>query len=190
MSRVHKGFTIVELIIVIVIIAILAIITATIYQSVQVQARDAQMSDAATKVADAIQLFASKNGHFPAGGWGSSTAIGAGTECSNGVNGWFASGLYTCTVEDTLKASGYLPAGFAANLPANTKYTSPNTLALMVYIYSGNLAMVYYSMESPSTSDTNHFNAQLTKCGINPAGTVTQRDTYGMRNGICFSYAN
>lgn len=182
----HAGFTLVEMLIVIVVIAILVVITAALYQNAQVQARDAQMTDAADKVADAIQLFANKEGHFPRGGLGSTTAAAAGTECVDGAGGWVTTGKYTCSVEDSLVNLGYLPAGYIASLPDNAVYPGQKQ-AVMVYTYGSN-AMVYYSMEQPTASDTARFNTELTQCGINPAGAVTQRDSYGMRNGICFQY--
>ncbi len=181
-----KGFTIIELIIVVVVIAILSMISAAVYGSAQIQARNTQSADAAHKVADAIRLFIVKNGHFPRGGLGSTTAI-SGTECADGSNAWFATGRYTCTVEDTLVASGYLPSGFSAELPSNFEYAAPNNRTLMVYNAGGNKIMVFYSLESPTAQDTEDFNAQLTDCGYNPAGTVVQRDSYGMRGGVCIN---
>ncbi len=183
-----QGFTIVEMIIVIVVIAILAIITATIYGNAQLQARDAAVRDSADKVADAIQLFAAKNGHFPAGGWASSTAL-SGTECSSGANGWFATGYYQCTVEDTLIASGYLPSGFSTNLPTNTKFSGTNRQSIMVYTMPNNNALIYYSMESPTTGDNNNFQTEYAQCGgSGAASSTTQATSYGMRNAICIQY--
>lgn len=188
-SRARSGFTLVELLIVIVVVAILAVVTATMYADAQKQARDTQLRDAADKVADAIQLFTAKNGHFPVGGWNSTTAL-SGTECTTGGQGWFGTGMYTCTLEDTLVASGYLPAGFSAALPQNTDFNngSPKNQSIMVYVQPQNMALVFYAMESPTQQDTDHFNAQMQKCGINTSGTVFQRDSYGMRNAICFQY--
>lgn len=189
-----SGFTIVELVVVVVIIAILALITAVLYNSAQKQSRDVALTDAADKVGDALQLYIQRNGTWPLGGSGSTAAAGA-SGCTNGRDGWFASGAYTCSVEDTLVKSGYLPSGFSAGLPVNTEYGKTNRYSLMVYkIGSGDLStgsnkgMVFYAMEDYTASDTAHFNAEMQKCGINPAGTVSQRDSYKMRNGICISY--
>jgi type II secretory pathway pseudopilin PulG len=189
-----RAFTIVELFVVIAVLAILVMITATIYRSVQVQARDSQNADAADKFADAIKLFAAKNGHFPAGGSGSTAPIGAGTECADGANGWAATG-YQCDIEDSLVASGYLPSGFVASQSPNPKYPANKTgsQAFMVYVASTagtppiKKAMVMYSMEDPSTGDTDNFNNELTKCYGSVPGVYSPRDTYGMKNGICVS---
>ena len=184
-----QGFTIVEVLIVIVVVAILATITAAMYMNAQSQAQDVRVRDAADKLADSVQLFASKTGRLPRGGSGSSTAIGAATECANGAEGWAAIGTYTCTVENTLVASGYLPAGFMAQLPQNPTYpTETYNRSLMLYSMGTDKAMVFYSQQSPTAADTSSFNAEMTRCGLNPAGAVAQRDTYGMRGGICFQY--
>jgi prepilin-type N-terminal cleavage/methylation domain-containing protein len=191
MKWLGRGFTIIELTVVVVVIGILAAIVTVSYNGIQQRARDAQLSDAADKIKDAVQLFTVNKGHFPAGGSSSTSAIGSGTECIDGSNGFVASGNYTCSIEDSLKASGYLPSGFVSKLPANKVYSSSSyNQAVMVYVANAStrLAMVFYSMENPASSDTTHFNAELTKCGYNPGGTVIQRDTYGMRNGTCFNY--
>lgn len=186
----RQGFTIVELVVVIAVIAILATIVSMMYVTVQEQARDTQLRDAARKVVDAIQLFNSRYQHFPAGGSGSNSAIGSNSECADGANGWFAKGTYGasgCTVEDTLVASGYLPTGFSAKLPKNKLFnpTSTNNLSLMVYKSGTDKVMVFYTLEAATSEDTAAFNTQLTRCGYAPAGPIKQRDSWGMRGGIC-----
>ena len=188
-QRGHKrGFTVVELMIVIAVIAVLATLLSSMFVGAQAQARDTKLQDYADKITDAIQLFVSNKGHFPRGGWGSATAIGAGTECADGSSGYFST-YYTCTVADTLIASGYLPAGYANDAPSNLfDSTQPNKKSLAVYALSTTKAMVFYSMERPSAGDTSHFNSELTECGLTPTGTVYQRDSLGMKNGNCFDY--
>jgi len=191
MKRRSRGFTIVELLVVIITIGILATIGIVSYRGAQDRARDAKIRDGADKITDAIQLFVVNKGHFPLGGWGSTTAIGAGSECVDGGAGWFGSGIYTCTVEDTLVASGFLPSGFSATLPQMPGYTSgTSSRAIMVYVANGStrIAMVYYYLINPTSADTTHFNAELTKCGYDPAAVIGPRDSYGMRNGVCIQY--
>ena len=189
-NRRQRGFTIVELLVVIIVIAILAMITAVLYTSAQKQARDVKNIDGMNKLADAIQLFTVKNQHFPLGDWGSDTPIGSGTECTKGLNGFAGHNMYVCTIEDTLVASGYLPAGFSAGLAPNKQYSYTDGRAtLMVYNVGTTKAMVMTSMEDPSTSDTTNFNAALTKCYGSIPGVYAPRDTYGMSNGICISYS-
>lgn len=194
-----RAFTLVELFAVIAVISILVLITASIYRSVQVQARDARNADGADKIADALQLWIVKNGSYPNGGNGSTSALDAGTgKCPNGTNGygWYSTGAYGatgCTYEDVLVAAGYLPANFGDSLSPNILYNSALTTgnrSIMVYrIGATDKAMIMYSMENPSTSDTDHFNAEFTKCyGGVPAPTYAPRDTYKMANGICISF--
>lgn len=187
-----RAFTLVEILIVIVVLSILVAITATIYGSVETQARDAKNADGADKVADAISLFTIKYGHVPAGGTGSSVAIGSGNECTSGSGGWFATG-YACDIEDSLIASGYLPADFANNLSQNMTYPSitDGSRALMVENVSSSgtpprqKLMVLYSMADPSPADTSNFNNELTKCYGSVPAVYAPRDTNGMRNGTC-----
>lgn len=194
----HRGFTIVEMIIVIVVLSILVMITASIYQSAQVQARDARNIDGMDKFADAITLFNAKYQHYPRGSFGSTSAIGAGTECADGANGWVASTTYTCTVEDTLVASGYLPAGFVSSLSPNlspgTTVPTNGRLTLMAYVASASATspvvkkvLVMTSMEAPTAADTSHFNAEIVKCYGAAQATYAPRDSYGMRNGVCLT---
>ncbi len=184
----RQGFTIVEMMIVIIVIAVLATIVGLMYGNTKEQARNAELKSAASKVAGAVQLFYSKYERMPKGGSGSTTAIGSGTECADGASGFFATVVYTCSLEDTLRASGYLPVGFSASLPKNTLYSpsSSQNLSLMVYMppASGKL-MVFYTLERASAKDTTAFNAQLTRCGYVPANPIAPRDTYGMRGGVC-----
>lgn len=188
-QKLRAGFTIVELLIAVAVILILAVIVVVMYDGMQERANDTKLRDATVKVASAIQLFTAKYDHPPRGGFGSTTAI-SGNECADGENGFIASQEYLCSVEDTLVASGYLPQGFIASLPKNTVYnpTSTTNLSIMVHLQtvsSKQKAMVFHAMEAPSSADTATFNAELTKCGIDPGGTVPQRDSWGMRNGLC-----
>lgn len=185
------GFTIVELLVVIVVLLILTAITATVYSNVQVQARDTKVIAAADKVADALKLYIADNGRFPIYGWGSSAAIGAGPECNGGLGGWFATGAYPCSLEDVLVLNQYLPSGFSSSIPQSSAFPSYSHNASIIvdgHNATTRLVLVSFRMESPSDSDTAHFNAELQKCGINPAGAVPQRDTFFMTNAICVKY--
>lgn len=189
-NRRQRGFTLVELIIVIIVISILAAIISIAYTSVQKEARDTKNVDGMHKFADAIELFISKNQHFPKGNWGSSAPIGTGTECIDGGNGFAGHGMYKCTIEDTLVASGYLPSGFTVNLSRNTKYPyADGRAALMVYNVGTTKAMVMTSMENPSSQDAANFSAELVKCyGSDPGSGYSPRG-YNMSNGICITFS-
>lgn len=194
--QISRGFTIVELLVVIVIIAILAALTSTMYLNSQTQARDLVIKHGAMKTADAIQFFNAKNGHFPRGGWGSDMPIGSATECTKGGNGFVSANTsYTCTLADTLIASGYIPRGFYDSLPKNTAY-DPNSvpnLSIMVYVTSSgrpagdNKALVMYSQEGVLIDDA-EFTRVLQSCGIADTVNYGPRKIWGMRRGICVSY--
>ena len=189
----RRGFTLIELLVVITVIVILVMITATIYKSVQLQAKDAQVTAAADKFADAMLLYiAQHNRTIPNAGWLSGTPIGAGPECVGwGGGGWVASGAYPCTLEDVLVLNKYLPAGITAGLPQNSTFptsTFNSNIIIDSYDMTNYRFMIWWRLESPSGADTANFTAQMQKCGINPAGSVSQRDTFGMSNAKCLSY--
>ena len=60
--RATKGFTLVELLIVIIVIAILATITIVSYNGVQKRARDTRRMDDVNKIVDMLKLYAINNG--------------------------------------------------------------------------------------------------------------------------------
>ena len=74
----QKGFTIVELLIVIVVIAILAAISIVAYNGIQQRARDSQRDVDIVAVVKALELYYIDNGQFPAIAPNGSTATGMG----------------------------------------------------------------------------------------------------------------
>ena len=65
LQRLQKGFTIIELLVVIVIIGVIATIIIVGYSSVASSANDTSIKDDLTKVSDAFKLFKLDNGSFP-----------------------------------------------------------------------------------------------------------------------------
>ena len=63
-----KGFTIVELLIVIVVIAILAAITIVAFNGIQIRAENAKKVNAVRAYEKALRLYAAENGSYPATG--------------------------------------------------------------------------------------------------------------------------
>lgn len=61
----NKGFTVVELLIVIVVIAILAAITVVAYRGIQSRARDAKRLSSGQNIVKAINTYRAMNGAFP-----------------------------------------------------------------------------------------------------------------------------
>lgn len=67
-----RGFTIVELLIVIVVIAILAAISIVAYNGIQERARDSQRLQDVKTITKALEMYYLDNGRFPTGACGSS----------------------------------------------------------------------------------------------------------------------
>lgn len=178
----HRGFTIIELIVVIVVIAILAAISIVTYNGIQTRAKDGRMVSGVKTVEDAMILWSNKYGDQVPGGSGSTTSVGP-EGCVNGSSGWFSSGIYTCSQEDTLVATGFLPSDFTKNLPKNTyayTYTTNGRFSLMLYPCGAKKHILFWTLMSPSASDTANFDAERAKCGYGSNNVF--RDNYGMRN--------
>lgn len=65
MRRISRGFTIIELLIVIAVIGILSTISIVGFNRFQADARDAQRSSKATIIAEALEKYYDKNGEYP-----------------------------------------------------------------------------------------------------------------------------
>lgn len=178
-GKLKHGFTIVELLIVIVVIAILASISVVAYNGIQSRANDSRIRNAASQVAKAISAYSvTASSNAVVGGFGSTVAPSA-QGCVDGSQGWFASGVYTCTAEDHLVRNGALPSGFTRALPRNTHHGS-NTdggLSLMLYDCGANRKALYYTLQNPTAEDSASINNALTTC----SNTVNIRDVWGMR---------
>ncbi len=191
-KQLRRGFTIVEILVVVVIISILVLITATIYQNAQVQARDTQVRDAAAKFAEAIKLWSANNGGIsPHGGWvaagttstpdGASGCTGGGTSGFQNANYAGTNTNYPCTLGSVVIYAGLLPSDFFTKLPVNTKYDS-NTTNFMVYPCSGSAQnrILMYALEDPTSKESQDFTDLMTSCSLTPS-TYTG---YGMSAGI------
>ena len=84
----HRGFTIVELLIVIVVIAILASISIVAYNGIQQRARDTQRAQDMKTIAKALEMYYADNGRFPTSNCG--TAGVPACPASKKVNGAWA----------------------------------------------------------------------------------------------------
>lgn len=180
-----QAFTLVELTIAIVVIAILASITLLAYQGTTIRANDDKIRSAVVQLQKAISVWSSQTNITDIiGGAGSTTAPSA-SGCVDGLNGWFASGRYTCTVEDELVAEKVIPANFTVNLPKNTYY-SPGTgdgrFSLMMYRCGGSGSgayALYWTLQNPDANESAAIDSTLATCGH----ATTIRDTNGMRSG-------
>lgn len=177
---VRRGFTIVELLIVIVVIAILAAISLVAYNGMQARAADARMKAGVDQLAKAINLWYIQVGDLPKGGWSSAASLGGSSNCSDGTGGWVAAGTYVCTLEDMLAAEGLVSTGFTRSLPPNTAYGNytDGRLALMFYPCGSNTGRyaLYWHLQAPSDDDAASLAAvEAAGCGTSP------RTNYGMK---------
>ncbi|MEO5948950.1 MAG: prepilin-type N-terminal cleavage/methylation domain-containing protein [Candidatus Saccharimonas sp.] len=86
-SSVRRGFTIVELLIVIVVIAILAAITIVAYNGIQDRAENTKTNQAVAQYAKALMAYKSLNSAYPTGTPGSNVCVtGASDYCGNIVS--------------------------------------------------------------------------------------------------------
>ncbi len=91
----QKGFTIVELLIVIVVIGILASITIVSYNGVQARAKDSRRLNDTQVIVGALQLYYAENGVYP-------------TPSYNGPGGWESSSINPSQFLQVLKTNGII----------------------------------------------------------------------------------
>ena len=171
LPKYKRGFTIVELLIVIVVIAILAAITIVAYNGIQARATDAKMRTAATQVEQAVRLYYIDTGKQPYSGSGTTAAVANGV-CpgATGTGGWFSTGKYNCTLEDLLVSTGYLPANFTSTLPVNQPHGYTSSYVFMFYSCGANKFALEYYLEAPTDEDTNGHAQMRSDCS---RGTTT-----------------
>jgi prepilin-type N-terminal cleavage/methylation domain-containing protein len=175
-----RGFTIVELLIVIVVIAILAAISIVAYNGVQARANDSKMRAGVNQFEKALKLWVLDHPLPIRGGSGSTVAASNGT-CTDGASGWLPSGTYVCSIDDALVSAGNLPSGFMLGMPRNTYYSAVTNgrVSTMFYGCGTGRHSLYWTLQNPTAEDSASIDDTLTTCG-NP---TTLRDTYGMRAG-------
>lgn len=161
----RRGFTIVELLIVIVVIGILAAITIVAYNGVQERAKSTVVISIAKSYVDALQLWATENnGAYPIPtGTGSClgpAALFAGTVCPN-APGWGAPATFDLGFNQTLnkyRGKGDGDVGFWGGSPVGVLWYHSN-------YYNEGHAVLWYAV-GPNTD-----------CGLpnieNPDRTVT-----------------
>lgn len=184
-SAAARGFTIIELLIVVVIIAILAAITIVAFNGVQDRARDTRIRAAAADIEKAVRRFALETGKQPYSGYGSTGPVNdltcPGVTIANGFAG---SQVYQCTLEDLLVSAKLIPAGYISKLPGNPNYStvSGGGLSLMLYQCgpaANDTYAIYWALKNPTSNDTTGINNTLNTC----ANSVSIRDSWGMRAG-------
>ena len=173
----NRGFTIVELLVVIVVIGILAAVTIVAYSGMQARATDSRMRAGADRFEKAIYDWSMEAGQRPRGGWSSTVGLTNGN-CVDGSGGWVYGGAYACSLEDILVAAGKLPAGFTLKMPPNKNYAATNGVFSMMFYPCGTNGMygLWYHLLSPSAEDASSLSS------VEAAGCPTYpRTDYGMK---------
>ena len=152
-SMKHKGFTIVELIVVIVAIAILASITLVSYNFTKYDAMDARIRSTVRTAGDALSLYESNN----------KGARVTGTGVFSATNGM-----------DTL-IPAYLRTGYRDGITSKNA-TDANSIFRWYPCNDGSGGFIIYaSLNSPTSDDTTRFSTLRTACGH----TATQAPSSG-----------
>lgn len=151
-----KGFTIVELIIVITVIGILATITIFVYNGAQLKARNDQMALAVRAYKDAMSLYKYDNGAYP-----EPTTAGTkpcmGNEYPTSVC-WFGSGTTDATLMGTLETTvgSKLPMPPLPNVALKGIMYMPPSAGYRVdgatYATATPVAMLVYAVENATTT--------------------------------------
>ena len=167
MIQKSRGFSIVELLIVIVVIAILAALSYVGYTSMQNKAYDARTRDGAAKYERAVRAWMVDNPTLLIGNAGSVASIANGL-CSDGGGSGFTA-ANACTSEQMLAAAGHLPVNFVRSLPSNIYYggSSDGRYSLMQYPCQGSSKkwIFFWTLRQPSHADTENLYSLMTSCG-------------------------
>ena len=179
----ERGFTIVELLIVVVVIAVLAAITIVAYNGITIRANDTVRRDAASRLAQAYKAWIAETGKTPAQlgcGWGDS-----------GV-GWvqFTDSEYYAGAScvDLLAEAGYLPRDFTSRVPAprtSAPYNTPDRAFMLAWCSASpkQLALVWY-VQNPSSADRDAAASIMSTCGA----STFPYSQYGMTTGELLSW--
>jgi type II secretion system protein G len=165
----QKGFTIVELLIVIVVIGILAAIVIVAYQGVTARANDTSRIDSITKIRKGLELYKTINGTYP-------TATNSGTSSANGYpgGGWEVS---------SIQGSTWLNKLLPYIQPIPTDPRNDSTYFFYYYFYINNTGMC--GVVAPNcyvlgVSKLDTLNG-LDQAGVDTSGTDTWRNSSATR---------
>lgn len=145
-----RGFTIVELLIVIVVIGILAAITIVAYNGIQQRARNAQTAASAKAYMNTFSLYVTQNGSYPNIGYGNYCLGQPVASCAASGSSWSRdTGLETALM--TVVSQLPLPSdgpGTATTVDANLGYIPPRGVSNAGPLLDGvNTPFLYYILE-------------------------------------------
>ncbi len=168
-KRTDRGFTIVELLIVIVVIGILAAITIVAYNGVQSRARNISRAAEATQMAKLLSSYKALNGNYPTIGSGASAScIGTGFPDFN------SDGLPDCWDVRIIGAMTFHPDATFNSALQTMGSTPQGNRTVVEYPFDGNgfVGPVYVIAGGPNSSGTAYvrFFQEGTSC---PSGNRT-----------------
>lgn len=191
----QKGFTVVELIVVIVVIAILATISIVGYNWIANDARDTARRAAAKEIQKQLVAFATRKQFVPS--WGSSsgrlTSTGFCPAASGSTGTWDAltfvpDKVHTnqCTPGDMLVAANMVSSDFWDKLPKNEEYSSAARHATQALIRCRSSSQDYglylfYYVKHQTPEEEQLVNDLFSKCGHRASAA---KNAYKMRAAI------
>ena len=144
LKSLHKGFTIVELLIVIVVIAVLAAITVVAYDGIQARARDSRIRSDLANVRRLVEAYYAENGSYPV--TSSSLFVDYTTETARTDENC----TYGDSRSDWIPSVGTLPQSVQGNAGAR------GTAGCYIYLSNGSLYILsaWNMLEMPQNTAT------------------------------------
>lgn len=198
-----RGFTVVELAVVIVVMVLLATIVTIAYTSAQADARDTNRRTAVQQIVAATDTLKYQvdetlkvGGYYPSGAVPVSglcryngTYAYSGSTTSNWVFYTSSSTSYRCTLGSMLVDRGLLPSDFVSKLQINSEYTTSTArqkdAAMTLYRcdYTNKKWILYYYLEKPTAADTASLTDLRNSCSLGPTVSALQ-NTLKMRAAV------
>jgi type IV pilus assembly protein PilA len=158
LSRLQKGFTIIELLIVIAIIAILAGLVLNNFQGAQAKARDTQRTNRINALHTKLEEFYNEATGYPASANADPNFPGMDSKANSDPRGGSLTNVIVADNAAMLAATA--PTSGAGNEMVYVVYPTGCTMGLSGTVYSGTACTGYRLMtyiERPSTSVTNPY---------------------------------